>query len=387
MLALRDELVAAIDALPAALDGEGPDDEGVFEDLKTIIDLHHTLRAKAAGTSTWAELQKASAEYRAALAPRLSPALQARFLLEGVQEMYGPNKGAVHDELLRILCSFSSGTPQKASNSDSDSLARAWNLIREGKIAVNKSSAWLSCAALVEYALKPDSSWKERGRIDEEGEGDGDGMVRNPKVTPAEAFLVLLAFSSSSSDSAIALRISQECDARLVYQPSATPHRIFEGELLSQIEAIKGDLSPAIRHRRQIGIVFDNRVHEYYRYATPFERYCLYCGGFGPALSVELPHLVYALVDRVELDVVDSPFADAGAAKFRYVTPGCEVMLRPFAKKSLEPFKGDPTKVTTISADVKPEGSGAVCTHVSVSLDRTTTVTAVRLYGSAICFC
>ena len=319
------------------------------------------------------ERQKAASEYLAALAPRLSPSLRAGFLLEGVEQMHCVN-GAVQDELLRRLSS-SSHKP------DSGHLARAWQLIRDGKIAA--TPAWLSCDALVEHALTSLTRHKD------DGDGDEDSDAKNPEVTPAEAFFVLLAFASNEThDRAIALRISQECDARLRYQPTAAPTRILDGgELLGRIGTIRRDLSPAIRHRREIGVAFDNSVHEYHRYdpvtAPEFERLCVYLGS-GSTLSVELPHLVYALVDRVEVDVVAS--ATYGVPEIRYASPGAEVLLRPFTRKELPPRVASAVEVITVASVVKPDACAVPCTHVSISLDRTTTVVAVRLYGRAIVF-
>lgn len=377
-LEIRSALVESLRSLVEAAPMEGikkdEEDEVVsLEDVKTIVDLMRKIGLRSS-SGDWKQRSDEIGTYCVALARQLPPKMRAQMLLGNLCDFFGE----MEDELLGILC----GT--EASDAD---VAATWKLLRAGKI--NVSSAWLASRALVEHALRPcmrSHEEKRKSRRSSSGDDDWGPPQQNPTVSPAESFLVLLAMMSPSHDKAIALRISQECDPRLGYQPSASPTRV-EGELLGQVSRLARarGLSPAVLCRRDVGIVFDNKVNEFYRYDpdVQFRRLCL--STFGPALSVELPHLVYALVDHVEVDVDADADVDAdGPNELRYVSPGTEVMLRAFSLSELTPRASSFGLPTTITTSLPLKRVGEVCTHVSIAFKRPVTVVAVRVYGRAI---
>lgn len=375
-LDIRAELVALVDSLGAQADAPAGEEDICLDDLKAVLDLKSTIGTMP---SSWNDRRDVLAAYRSALARRLPPALQVRVLLDGASGSI-PLHGAIRDELSRHLAS---------PDVHARDVAQVWTLLRLG--AVKAAPAWLSIDALVEHALKPTKGQKKPTKPapdDDDSDSDDGCVVQNPRMTPAETFLVQLAFSAADGthDRAIALRIGQECDARLAYQPRATPRRL-EGELLGQIAALARDISPAIVFRRDVGVVFNNRVDTYRQYDPDVGTAC-FCpkNAFGCAISVELPYLVYALVDRVEVDVASNGLDAANDVNVVYVAPGNEVLVRPvgpFAQAVA--IERAAAIAQTIEGVVGASSNiGSPCTHVSIALDGDATVLAVRVYGRAI---
>ena len=357
------ELTRAIDSVP---DGVGNNDDVDIDQVEALLKLKRAVLSVHSESANWKETQEANSAYRASLAKRLKPELQVRLLLDGLDASRWCD--ATKSELLRIL---------DEPDVNPRDVAAAWEMLRDGKLDPVAASA---CKALATHALV--SAPRSRRSTNNDDDYD-DETPRNPKVSAAESFLVLLAFEKADTDldeAVVALRISQECDARLCYQPSTRPIRL-EGELLSGIRGLSRNLSPAIRHRREIGIVFNNRTSDFFRYLPELQvdKYCL-GSEYGSALSIELPHLVYALVERVEIDITSS-----SCARLRYVSPGSEVLLAAFNKNEIQPCTNTRSKMTTLVGVVKtPADSTTVCTHVTVGVDAPFVLRAVRVYGRAL---
>ena len=247
-----------------------------------------------------------------------------------------------------------------------------WDLIKKG--VLNAGSDAIGCKAIVKQALE---STDERRIINLED----DEQYTN--ISPAETFLLNLAFSTEDPDimRTIAMRMSQECDPRLMYTPSASPKR-FQGSLLEQIFNQRRNLSPAIINRRELGIVFENSISRYHKY-VPFEEISEYCiGALGAVLSVELPHLTFALVEKVEV-TVEVPVYRA-ANNITYVSAGTGIMMRPFVDLALNK-KDRNTETMILSRVLKPEDQNIPCAHVSIGINNTPcTIVSVRLYGTAL---
>jgi hypothetical protein len=117
-------------------------------------------------------------------------------------------------------------------------------------------------------------------------------------------------------------------------------------------------------------------------------------GGIGQGASIELPHLVYALVDRVEVDIMwmhyemsssESDECDSAPVHLRYVSPGIEVM-RVTYRDDIKVQTHELHACKTLAADVKVSGRDRPCSHVTVGISGLTRVQAVRVFGRAIVF-
>ena len=384
---LRAELWALVDALPslamptddaAALPSLGGDAAVRLEDVEALIEIKEDLdRVSGKWKSFTAELAALDA-YRMALAERLPPAQHLRMLLKLASRTGGWARpmSTLTEPLQSLLAS-----PAAAAQD----ISAAWQLVRRGRLSLPVSAA---SAAFIRHVLADVSDPRHPPEQKEKDSG------KHPRITPGESFLVQLAFSNTDAgtDAAIALRLAEECSPRLSYQPSATPVRL-EGELLGQLHAglPARQLSPAVRFRRDIGIIF-NDVRDYcYRYdPTKLLLPGVYCDGKS-AISVELPHLTYALVERVEVDVDTHHvlYNEEDDARVRGVSPGTDVILEPYGDPpSLSPPPPLSSEISpppkTLTKTLKPAAQAVPCTHVTISLSESTTVQAVRVYGRAI---
>ena len=380
---LRAELWALVDALPslamptddaAALPSLGGDAAVRLEDVEALIEIKEDLdRVSGKWKSFTAELAALDA-YRMALAERLPPAQHLRILLK----LAGRTGGWARpmDTLTEPLQSLLASPAAAAQD-----ISAAWQLVRRGRLSLPVSAA---SAAFIRHVLADVSDPRHPPEQKEKDSG------KHPRITPGESFLVQLAFSNTDAgtDAAIALRLAEECSPRLSYQPSATPVRL-EGELLGQLHAglPARQLSPAVRFRRDIGIIFNGNRGQYYPYDPTRSLlpgvFCL----SNQAISVEMPHLTYALVERVEVDVDDDSVKYANA-RLTDVSPGTEVILEPYGDPPLPPppsseITPPPALPKTLTKTLKPAAQAVPCTHVTIGLSGST-VHAVRVYGRSI---
>ena len=369
---LRAELSALVDALPS-LDADAlPSLDGNaavrLDDVEALISMKAHL-----GSWEWEARKAALESYRMAMSEHLPPAQQLRMLLDQADGGELRWKGVLKDSLLDLLASPAATT---------EDISAAWQLVRKGQLSLPASAA---SPEFIRHVLSDVSDPPDPPERNNEG---------NRRIEPGESFLVQLAFGSTDADTdaVIALRLSEESSPRLSYQPSATPVR-FEGELLSQLHASlpARQLSPAVRFRRCVGVIFNNVRDEAYRYdpSQPLVQdvsSLKFYGGGG--ISVELPHLTYALVERVEVDVETRSWGPP--VVISDISPGTEVVLpsyrdppppKPSPKGSLPP---PPPPLVTLTATMKPADQVVPCVHVSIDLSGSATVHAVRVYGRAI---
>ena len=371
---LQHELYQLVAQLPS-LSSDGTAAGSVdIDDINAVVKLKQHAAAEAEG-ATWQSIRDEVATYRVALFAHLEPSAKLEILLSWAEDNSIVWTNDVKAELVRALV-------DGLRTNDRAIFAAAWRRVRSGELRLDADA--LAESDFARYVLF-DAERPKTKRVEEEVDL-GDEYDRNPRIVPAEAFLVSLAFHSDATDERVALRISQECDARLMYQPSAAPTRL-SGELLGQIHRLeRRDMSPAVQHRRNIGLVFRNARSMAYCYDPTVPIDVVVFGGIfgGQGVSIELPHLVYALVDRVEIDVAALEHERECEAHLSIVaSPGIEV-LRTKYRDDIERWAlASSAPMMTLSADVK---GGKPCSHVSVGVSDMTRIRAVRVFGRAIVF-
>lgn len=368
VLRLRDELYEVVKQLPETLaKGKG----GTMisaQEFSAIVKLKEQDAALSKG-STWASVREEVSAYKLALIEKIAPSIKLEIIQEWVDSIV-----TWTDDLKALL------VKTLVDGKDEPKLfAIAWKLIGKDLLRLDARAFVTSAfAKYVVYDAKNDKS-QRKTRI-----CDDDEYSTAPRITPTESFLVTLALSGSIADACrISLRIAQECDAMLVYQPSGV-HTHIEGELLGQLHMLQRQLSPAIQHRRTLGVVIDNKRENTYQYDPTVLIDVLSL--INESISIELPHLVYALIDRVEIDVDDSILG--AETTIRYATPGIEVLQVSYRNDLPTYSPTNPISYhktcRTMSMDINESLREKPCAHVSVGLSHMTHIRALRLFGRAI---
>jgi hypothetical protein len=257
----------------------------------------------------------------------------------------------------------------------------AWSLIRDDNIVLTPKDICRLDTRFIKYAMSKRRMTDFRKSIAPASDNEEDACDRHKAyMTPVERFCVNFLMSVASVDD---IDAALECLGHAAVQKKLfLPQKltVFEdGDILPHIIQHYNDtrLSPMIRCRRNVGIIMENMPHQFYDFQSysqaPF---------FASRFAIEFPYMCYVLVDRVEIDLIWSPFLDSNEAINCCVDTGDEYIMRMFGTpdKALEV---DEAQVKTVSKTCTT-GAEKPCHYLTVSFNKYRTVVAIRVYGKAI---
>lgn len=216
----------------------------------------------------------------------------------------------------------------------------------------------------------------------------GCGVLKT-LMTPQERFWLNVVVGCSKEDvvdmQKLLTCLALDVDQRQRFLPmKATVFGEGEGDLLPQIMAhYEGaQISPVIKWRRNLGILLDNKPHQFHEFSEVIGDGC---SVFVNKLTVELPYMCYAYVDRVEVDILDYSWVQG--EKECYVDMGDEYILQHFRPYTKQNSHDGTTTISTIHKKCGDENEFP-CYYLSVSfgLSKFHAVKAVRVYGKAVSF-
>lgn len=233
-----------------------------------------------------------------------------------------------------------------------------WDLIRNGKVKLSKQDVSDLNDTFINYVAKKDFyrnpsrniiRYVQKHNMDKEEEWEDEEYdLESRKIktymTNKERFWIDVIASGKKIDNVLVC-LALDCDQRLRYLPIGITK--FEGDLIPQISEYYQTivLSPVIKYRRNVGVVLNNSINEFYEFDKVFNK--LENSVFCSHVTVEFPHMCYVYPSRLELYVQNID----NKGKF-YVECGQEYILTSFQEKK-QVYSANNEKHEVIKLNVK----------------------------------
>jgi hypothetical protein len=373
------EFDARYDALLASCNGLFADADPSELATLTVDDLDRIIkRREAIGTLGW---EQARSEAKA---------LRDRYMSLPLHDLPPEQRAAC------VLKWADNGVDIKAykrevidhcANSNGKYYVALVDLVRKGALELTAADVAILGAPFVEHValrcrVKRTPAIRINRPVDSDDYGgsdndsDDDGCTQ--KMMPMERLLVNM-LVNFPEETGLYAKLADACDPALRCLPMRS--RIVSGELIKEVAAIYDEasktISPAVKCRRELGIIMDNELYRHYRLADmrqPTGELDVLASRF----TIEFPYMCYAYVTRVEVDIGTGAPADV---KLRIRGGGEHVMrsCRNYSKSS----KHAPTKVRTLGATWENAEMPVACVEMCMGVDWQH-VYDVRIYGRAL---
>lgn len=263
-----------------------------------------------------------------------------------------------------------------------------WTSIKSNNIKLNRNDIKQINNEFINYCLNSTNKYNilnKKNETDETNEYSDDYEEDNIKVNPIEMFFVNIIMENENID---IINKSLEClvvhtNLKLNLFPSGRVQK-FNGNLLPQLINYYNlnYISPLIKYRRSLGIIFENSSFHYYDYVSYLEAN----NGIINAdnISIEFPYLCYVYFEKLEIDFIPKYYTTKEIKINAH--SGYDYLLKPMRKIQKISNENTIKNKDIITHTVINLNKDDPCVYIKISLNDIVgfDIYDIRIYGEAI---